>query len=105
MTDFISYLTDFLTSALIQAGRATVERNFRETLEWDADSFRDDDELDKIENEIEEAAKEHTTRIIEALRLKGLMSEDDVIEKKAAFEDTIRGFLDDFEREVKEGQI
>ena len=106
MSDFSEALRLFLLDALVRSGKSVLERDFRSTLQWDEDDeFRDDDDIDRVETGIREAANDFINQIIAKMSEEGFETENDIITRKDELSSLLEEFLRTFESELKKGEL
>lgn len=106
MNDFSKVLSSFLFEALVRSGKSVIDRDFRNTSQWDKnDEFRDDNEIDRLENEMKKVARGFVNQIVDRLAEEGFKTENDIITRKRNLENLLKGFLEAFEAELREGAI
>ena len=96
----------FLLEAFVRSGKSVIERDFRETLQWDKNNeFRDDNEIDQLEDEVKKVAQDYVNQIMDKLTEEGFETEDDIITRKSELSILLERFMNGFESELREGEV
>ena len=105
MKDFIIAIRCFIVEVLVRSGLSVVERDFRDTLQWEKDEFRDDEDIDQVELEIKKAAQQYADKIMQILLDRGFKTETDIFERNEELSSVLTEIIQDFDSDLRGGVV